>query len=245
MKIANGVEMLEINSNIMGMDSVINPTLIWDKDTIMLVDAGYPGQLSKIREEIEKTGIEFNKLNKVLLTHQDIDHIGSLSSILESLPNEVKVFAHIEEKAYINGEKVPVKLAELETKLKNGAEELKMIYEKLKTGFENCKVNIDKTLTDGEELQCCGGIIVIFTPGHTPGHISLYLKESKTLIAGDLLMVKSGKLVAFPDSINFDNNLNEKSLKKLLKYDIETVICYHGGIYKGKVNERIERILRE
>ncbi|WP_143316522.1 MBL fold metallo-hydrolase [Clostridium sp. HBUAS56017] len=245
MKIANGVEMLEINSNIMGMDSVINPTLIWDKDTIMLVDAGYPGQLPKIREEIEKTGIEFNKLNKVMITHQDIDHIGSLSSILKSLPNEVKVFAHIEEKAYINGEKVPVKLSELETKLANGAEELKMIYEKLKTGFENCKVNIDKTLTDGEELQCCGGIIVIFTPGHTPGHISLYLKESKTLIAGDLLMVKSGKLVASPDSINFDNNLNEKSLKKLLKYDIETVICYHGGIYKGKVNERIERILRE
>jgi glyoxylase-like metal-dependent hydrolase (beta-lactamase superfamily II) len=245
MKVANGVAMLEVNSNIMGMESVINPTLIWDKDTVILVDAGYPGQLSKIREEIEKIGIEFHKLNMVILTHQDIDHIGSLASILKFLPNDVKVLAHIEEKAYIVGEKEPVKLAELEARVENGAEELKTIYEKLKVGFENSRVNIDKTLTDGEELSCCGGITVIFTPGHTPGHICLYIKESKVLIAGDLLMVEEGKLVKTPTSINFDNNLMIKSLKKLLEYDIETVICYHGGIYRDNVNECIAELTRE
>ena len=46
MKIANGVEMLEISSsNIMEKLTVINPTLIWKKDIVILVDAGYPGQL--------------------------------------------------------------------------------------------------------------------------------------------------------------------------------------------------------
>ena len=44
MKIANGVEMLEITANIMGTPSTINPTLIWDNNTIILVDAGFPGQ---------------------------------------------------------------------------------------------------------------------------------------------------------------------------------------------------------
>ena len=40
------------------------------------------------------------------------------------------------------------------------------------------RAKVDKILFDGEELPFCGGIQVIFTPGHTQGHISLYLKNS-------------------------------------------------------------------
>lgn len=40
------------------------------------------------------------------------------------------------------------------------------------------KAKVDKILFDGEELSFCGGIQVIFTPGHTQGHISLYLKTA-------------------------------------------------------------------
>ncbi|MCL6478917.1 MAG: hypothetical protein K6T65_10940 [Peptococcaceae bacterium] len=54
MKIADGFEMLEISANIMGTASIIYPTLIWDNDTAILVDAGYPGQLPQIREVIKK-----------------------------------------------------------------------------------------------------------------------------------------------------------------------------------------------
>lgn len=45
MKIANGVESLELKANVMGQQSVIYPTLIWDNNTAILVDAGFPGQL--------------------------------------------------------------------------------------------------------------------------------------------------------------------------------------------------------
>ncbi|MFZ4858301.1 MAG: hypothetical protein ACOYL3_18075 [Desulfuromonadaceae bacterium] len=30
-----------------------------------------------------------------------------------------------------------------------------------------------------------------------------------------------------------------ESLKKLAAYDIENVLCYHGGVYRGDVNRRI------
>jgi glyoxylase-like metal-dependent hydrolase (beta-lactamase superfamily II) len=41
--------------------------------------------------------------------------------------------------------------------------------------FENPpKAKVDETLADNQELSYCGGIQVIFTPGHSPGHISLY-----------------------------------------------------------------------
>lgn len=244
MRIAGGVEMLEISANIMGKPGIINPTLLWDKDAVILVDAGYPGQLTLIRDAVEKAGVPFNKLNMVILTHHDIDHIGSLSSIVKELPNKVEVLSHEEEKAYIEGEKRPIKVAKLEASLNSLSEEMKAIYEKLKAGFENCKTNVDRTLVDGEELPYCGGIKVIYTPGHTLGHICLYLKQSKTLIAGDMFAVEDGTLVKAPLFINYDQELSEKSLKKLTEYDMETVICYHGGAYMGNVNERIAELAK-
>lgn len=239
MKIATGVDMLEIPSDIMGNLSVINPTLIWDKDIVILVDAGFPGQLPQIREAFEKSSVSFDKLNMVILTHHDIDHIGSLSAILKEMPNNISVLAHEEEKPYINGDKVPLKVAGLEANLGSLPPKMKIIYEKIKIAFQNCKVDVDKTLNGGDELSYCGGIQVISTPGHTLGHICLYLKQSKTLIAGDMLRVVDGKLIRVDPSTNFDTALSIKSLIKLTEYDIKTVICYHGGVYNENVNQRI------
>jgi len=95
-------------------------------------------------------------------------------------------------------------------------------------------------LIDGQELPFCGGITVVYTPGH----IYLYFKQWKILIAGDILSVKEGLLVTGDQDINFDNELNIKSIKKLMKYDIETVICYHGSIYKGDVRKRIAELIK-
>ncbi|SHK55329.1 MBL fold metallo-hydrolase [Desulforamulus aeronauticus] len=245
MKIAAGVEMLEITANIMGKQSIISPTLLWDNDTVILVDAGYPGQLQQFREAIEQVGLPFDKLTMIILTHHDIDHIGSLVSINQALPQGVRVLAHEEEKPYIQGEKCPVKLAQLGAKLDSLTPEMKVVYENLKAGFEKCKAPVDQTVTDGEVLPYCGGITVIDTPGHTPGHICLYLKESKVLLAGDALGVENGQLVASPKFINFDNALSIKSLAKLTHYDIETVICYHGGLYTDKVGQRIKELAKE
>ena len=54
-------------------------------------------------------------------------------------------------------------------------------------------VGIDEYLEDGSRLELAGGLRVIFTPGHTPGHLSLYLERSKVLIAGDALTAEGGQ----------------------------------------------------
>jgi glyoxylase-like metal-dependent hydrolase (beta-lactamase superfamily II) len=245
MKVADGVEMLEISANVMGKPSVINPTLIWDKDTAIVIDTGFPGQSSLFREAIEKVGIAFEQLNLIILTHHDIDHVGSLLDIKKELPEHVKVLSHEEEMPYVQGEKCPIKVAQLEARLESLPEEMKEIYQKLKVGFQNCKAKVDITLKDKEELPYCGGISVIYTPGHTPGHICLYLKQSKILIAGDILSVVDGLLVLPSTHINYDNDMNLKSLKKLIGYDIQTVICYHGGMFRDNVNKRIKELISQ
>jgi hypothetical protein len=64
--------LFEISSNINGNSSNIHPTLIWDKDTVILVDAGFPGQLPQLRQAVEKAGAEFgSKLFLLPATRSD------------------------------------------------------------------------------------------------------------------------------------------------------------------------------
>ncbi|AAK79354.1 glyoxylase-like metal-dependent hydrolase (beta-lactamase superfamily II) [Clostridium acetobutylicum] len=243
MKIVDGVEMLELESNVMGKKSVINVTLLYDEENVVLVDTGFPGMSAYIREAVEKAGVALDKVNKIILTHQDIDHIGSLASIIKESNKKIEVFSHEEEKPYIEGTKTPLKLVKFQDKA-NTSDQIRAICEKLKIGFEMAKSPVNTTLKDGEKLPFCGGIEVIQTPGHTFGHICLYIEKSKLLIAGDALGAQDGVLMLADPLFDFDSNLSKKSLEKLTKYDIETVICYHGGLVKGNVNERIKELIK-
>lgn len=70
-----------------------------------------------------------------------------------------------------------------------------------------------------------------------------YIKN--LLIFGDIFCVNDGILCRENQDLNFDNELNVKSIEKLMKYDIETVISYHGGIYNDNVNKRIAELANE
>lgn len=243
-KIADGVEMLEVTASAMGAQRMIYPALLWDADSAILVDTGYPGQFPNVRKAIERTGIALERIQRVIVTHHDIDHIGGLANVRCEISHPVKVMAHSEEKAFIQGSKTPLKLAQLEANLVELPEERRAVYEILKLGFQNSYVQVDETLTDDQMLPYCGGIEVIHTPGHTLGHISLYLPASRTLIAGDALAVDNGVLRATAAAINYDATLYRTSLAKLAQLDIETVIAYHGGLYRGAAAQRIAELAR-
>ncbi|MFL0245694.1 MBL fold metallo-hydrolase [Candidatus Clostridium stratigraminis] len=243
MKIVDGIEMLEVSVNLMGTPEKIYPTLIKDKDNMILVDTGYPNQQRQVQESFSTANLSFSKLNKIILTHQDIDHVGGLPSILKESTQKIEILTNELEKEYIEGEKYPVKLAALEARLEYLPEQMKKVYEALKGFYSNLHVKIGRTLSDGDVLPYLGGITIIFTPGHTPGHICLYHKQSKTLIAGDALAVENGTLVMTSSSINLNNSLYIDSLRKLSNYDIEAVICYHGGLYKGSAAQRILELI--
>ncbi len=177
----------------------------------------------------------------MILTHQDIDHIGGLSALKAQNPN-LKIWAHTLEKPYVQGEKKLVKIsAAVMESLKRLPEPM---GKRLLHVFENPPTAaVDNTLEDGEILPVCGGITVIHTPGHTPRHICLYLAASKILIAGDALTADESVLHGpVPEhAANIDEAM--ESLKKLLPLDIERVVCYHGGVAEcgaARIQEIIE-----
>lgn len=241
MNVTAGVETIEIATNFRGRPEVYHLTMIWDNDEAVLVDTGVPYQLSVIKEAMARAGIPFDKLSKIIITHHDLDHIGGLPELLNDFPQKVEVLATEEEKPYIQGDLKLLKITpEFVSQInalipaETPAERRKAILHVI----ENPPTaKVDQTIADGDEIPVLGGIVIIHTPGHTPGHISLYLKQSKTLIAGDAFMIEEGRFVD-PDNC-VDTDLAKKSLKRLLPYDIQTVICYHGGISKDNVNQRI------
>lgn len=217
MEFFKGVEMLQLEFH----GNIIHPTLLWDQEMAVLIDTGFTGQIEDLRVAMKKVGVSFDKLKVIILTHQDIDHIGSLPEILQECGSNIKVYAHELDKPYIQGDLPLLKGGQIENPPKG-------------------KVN--ETLIDNQELSYCGGIRVIHTPGHTPGHISLYLKQSKTLIAGDSMYSVDGVIRGIHLPTVLDLKEARLSLKKYLDLDIETVVCYHGGLTTDNINNQIQKV---
>jgi len=234
MVVSKGLNIIELGNDVINM----NPILILDEENLILIDTGLPEQLGKIAEEVSKAGVSIKDINKIILTHQDLDHIGNLASIIKNTKNYMEVLAHIDEKPYIQGDKSPIKITPEKLNAMSKEERNSKI-----DMFNKAKANVTKTIEDGEILDYCGGIDVIHTPGHTPGHACFYLRRYKTLVAGDAMNVMDGKLVGPNPMFTLDMRQAIESLKKLLYYDIKTVICYHGGIFTDSPKERIVEII--
>jgi len=245
MKIAENIEMIKLSMNVMERERIVYPTLIWDNDNVLLIDTGIPSNLETIKNQMETAGVSFARLNIIIATQQDIDHIAGIKGILFEKP-EVMVLAHEADKPYIQGDKKVKRLnSKFMERIKDLPEEEQL---KIVDMFENSNVKVNTTLTDGEMLPYCGGITIIHTPGHTPGHICLYHQRSKTLIAGDAMNILHGELVGpnedpmSEDGVNANDAIN--SLKKLTDYDIKNIITYHGGLFNDSPNDKIKDVIR-
>lgn len=221
MRIAKNVEMLEVVNG----KSRMYPVLLWDDENIVLIDTGFPLQYEFLNQAVQSAGFDIKQINKIIFTHQDIDHIGCAKEIIAEAEN-VQTMAHKNEAPYIDGSETPVKLI--------GRENDEAVAQ-LFSAFKNRRINIDKLLNDGDTLPYCGGIEVIHTPGHTPGHICLFLKESGVLVAGDALNISDGTLTG-PNPVHTQNmELALASLRKLHNYQVKAVVSYHGGLYEGGI----------
>lgn len=238
MRVGIGIEMLNLSLKAFGHDGVFNPTLIWDENSAILVDTGLPGQIDVIKAEMARAGVPLKHLKAVILTHQDIDHIGNIEALVNEL--EVEVYAHALDQPFIEGTRPLMKTDPSQMP----AEEWEALPEPMKQIYANPpKVSVTKVLKDGEELPVFGGLQVIHTPGHTPGHISLYHKNSKTLIAADSMFCMNGQLKGPIAHVTPDIELAVKSLRKYLDYEVENVICYHGGLATEKTNEQLTKLV--
>jgi hydroxyacylglutathione hydrolase len=150
--------------------------IIRDTKTI-IVDTGNPGSVPKILAAMEKHHIPLDNVAMILVTHSHLDHSGSAAALQKVL--KVPIAMHPLEKEYVeNG-------LRLKLTPKDFFGQLFLKTPLIKKDVEKFKVDI--TLEGGEDLNPYGvNGRVIFTPGHTPGSISVLLANGE-MIAGDVV----------------------------------------------------------
>ncbi len=221
----------------------IHPTLIRQGTDAVLVDCGFPSSMGPLADAVQQHGGRLEDLSALVLTHHDHDHMGAACAIATACPNAV-VLCSADQAPYITGKEKSLRLQQVEALHDSLPEERKeesLRFQKLIASVSPVpQVGI---ITPGTVLPYCGGIEVLDTKGHMPGHISLYVKEEKTLIAGDALVVVDGTLCIAHPQYAFDLAQAYASVENLLNYEIERIICYHGGSYANAVKDSLVRII--
>lgn len=241
----NNYQLLDIEFEHNGQLQVITPTLLQDENDTILIDCGYPNFMDLLEQAVNRYAITLDSITKLIVTHHDIDHVGSLAAIKRTYPH-IQIIAYEMEVPYIEGDKKVVRLEQAESTFDELPDEAKPYVQQFMDSLKAVEtIHVDQIVMSGEMLPWCGGIEIVHTPGHVPGHISLYLPSSKTLIAGDVVVIEQGKLaIANPQ---FADDLNEaiRSVRRLLDYDIEQLICYHGGLFQGDVKQALQQLIQE
>ncbi|MFC5403354.1 MBL fold metallo-hydrolase [Cohnella soli] len=240
------IAVLPISAPVMGRTDIVHLTLLYDERDVALVDTGFPGQLEQLLDGIRSYDVDPGRLNHILMTHQDIDHIGNLQTLVDNAPAPINVYAHFEEKPYIEGERRILRFTDEAIASVDRMPD--SVPEAFKQGLKRLmlnppKANVQRTVEGGERLSLCGGIVVIDTPGHTPGHVSYYHQPSRTLIAGDALTADNGVLRGPDPHSTLDMATAVDSLSNLLGFDIERVICYHGGVVEGDIRTGLTELI--
>jgi glyoxylase-like metal-dependent hydrolase (beta-lactamase superfamily II) len=241
LKLGECAEALELTATFLAMRSTIHPVILWEgREGASLFDTGFPGQLPAIESGLAARGVKLKDVRRIFLSHQDLDHVGGAEALQAATGAEV--YAHAADKPYIEGEKRLAKIdpARFEDRLKGMPERLRHQARLMMSSPPTVKV--DHILQGGEVLPFHGGIEVIATPGHTPGHVCFYVTTLGLLIAGDALRVENGELRGPSPTGTPDMPAAIASLKNLLRYRIAAVLCYHGGYFDRDPGPRIQQI---
>lgn len=239
MQLFPGAEVLELPMQGFGGPSVVHPVLLMGEEGATLVDTGFPGQGPVLEAALKAHGLAMADIDRVILTHQDIDHIGNLPALAAG---RATVLAHRLEAPFIDGRERLLKFSpeRMQKMLERMPEAARVQFQKLMSDPPHAQVDV--LLEDGEELPLYGGIKVIHTPGHTPGHISLYFPKHRVLISGDAMRVVNGQLEGPGPEVTPDMPTALASLRKI-PTDVEYILAYHGGLFGPAAGRRLQELL--
>lgn len=199
-----------------------------------LIDAALPFTSTMIRRWAE----EFHRTppNAIVLTHGHFDHVSAAPALAEEW--NVPVYAHTLEFPYLTGEQeYPAPNAGAGGGLMSV---LAPLYPK---GPVNLSGRL-RTLETGASTVMPGWE-VIHTPGHTPGHCSLYQASDRTLLVGDAFcttkpesffeaaLAQAPELHGPPSYFTSDWTAAQDSVERLSSMDVAVVAPGHGKPLAG------------
>jgi glyoxylase-like metal-dependent hydrolase (beta-lactamase superfamily II) len=179
-------------------------------DPTLLIDTGVPGRASAILRAINTIGLTLSAIDRIVLTHFDLDHSGSALELQER--TGAPIVTHEVEAPYLAAPETCPRLR-------------KLLYWPLITRIIGWRrpAGVD-VVAEGDML---GEWHVLHTPGHTPGSMSL--RRGDVLVVGDTIVYKRGRLQENVPwlATNFDQQ--RKSARRLATISARVVLPGHYG----------------
>lgn len=226
-------EMLDLKYNFGGAEQHLFPVVLFGGKDRVLVDCGYPGSLELLRKQLHQHHIRPEELTRLVLTHQDDDHMGAAAELKEAYPS-IKISASPIEAPYISGALKNLRLQQGEALQARLPEDQKAFGEQFCDRYRQLRtVPVDEPLFPGERFDWGGGCEIIESPGHTPGHLSIRSLDNDYMITGDAAVIGEGKLMIANPEYCLDPVAAKRSLERIMQYSCRQYLCYHGGMLKG------------
>ena len=200
---------------------------------LTLVDTGMPGSLPKIFAQLKKAGKDPRDIRRIILTHAHTDHSGSAAAISNEL--NIPVWAHADTARLVEQGRPGEAPLHVSPGLMN-----RLIYQLfIRRGGNIDSLSIARRLVDGEILPICGpgGVKVIYTPGHSTGHLALYLQADRVLIAADICANAGGLDWS---TVYEDRELGRQSILKAAEFDFDKAVFGHGRPLTSTANARLK-----
>lgn len=214
----------------MPLDAVNTFAFLEDDGSVTLVDAGVKGAPAKLHAALAEVGRKPSDVKRLLLTHAHGDHAGGARELWD---HGSRVHIHERDAADLAaGRPAPPVARTLAARL----------MRRMPTGWD--AVEARATFADGELLDVGGGLRVIHTPGHTPGHVSFLHEGSGVLITGDALFNFLHRVTFSPKAFCHDVPQSRETTARLGELEYGTAAFIHGPEIRHAARERIRAFLR-
>jgi glyoxylase-like metal-dependent hydrolase (beta-lactamase superfamily II) len=215
---------MQITKNIHRIGGFVNQYLLIDNDELTLIDAGMPPNAGQIIKYIKNAGLNPDNLKRILITHSDPDHYGAAKKIKEMTGAEIWT-------SQIEADAMKIGSSSRDITPKGF---FALIFPLLEKYLSVPPTNVDKIIQAGDILAIHNGLQVISSPGHTPGHISLFLPDERILFAGDAIRAKKGSPIATTDATTGDPVQAQATFENLMKFNPLVIACGHAYIDNRK-----------
>lgn len=201
----------------------VNAYLVEDGDSLTLVDAGTPFDAAKIEAGIDQSGFAREDVERVLVTHYDVDHVGAAAKLAIDAP----VHVGRADADYVTGEARP-SLAGPKTLIQ-------LVSGPMVRNVSDERV---RRVDDGDEV---GGFTAVHAPGHTPGHTVYVHEDREAAFLGDMVVERDGSLRPSPWVLSYDTDEVEASIRDVATRagDFEVAAMGHGTPFGRYGSERL------